>query len=89
MLLAFDLSLDNGLVRIGLCLAGILAFLIISALIIPLVQAFKADLKYIEMEINRTDGREQAHWIRRKKELWLSLIPFYRPRRRHRRHRHD
>lgn len=84
--------LASNLEKIGICLVGILVFAIVSAFVISFIKAFKSDLRYIEMEIHRTEGREQAHWKRRKKELYLSLIPFYRPRRhRHRddsKHRH-
>ena len=89
MLLALEIFADNEMLRMGVIVAIVLVGIMITAIIIPVIQAFKADLKYINMEINRTDGREQAHWKRRKKELWLSLIPFYRPRRRYRRHHHD
>ncbi len=87
MLIPLEIAMDGALTKIGLVLAGIFVLAVIAGLTIPVVQAFKSDLKYINMEINRTDGREQAHWKRRKRQLWLSLIPFYRPRRRH--HHHD
>ena len=38
----------------------------------------KDELDYINMEISRTTGRERIFWQRKKKRLWLSLIPFYR-----------
>lgn len=84
MLLPLEISTESNLLRIGSVVGIVLVGIIITAMIIPVIQGFKSDLKYIEMEINRTEGREQAHWKRRKKELYLSLIPFYRPRRRHR-----
>lgn len=90
MLLPLEITISNDLYRIGGIVAIILVGIVVTALVIPIVQAFKSDLKYIEMEIHRTDGREQAHWKRRKRELWLSLIPFYHPRRhRHHHHHHD
>ena len=92
MLIPLEISTSNPLLRIGGVVVVILGGVIVTAMIIPIVQGFRNDLKYIEMEIHRTDGREQAHWKRRKKELYLSLIPFYHPRRhRHRddsKHRH-
>lgn len=88
MLLPLAFTLTPQIKEILLWVAISVAGIIVAAIVISIIQAFKADLKYIEMEISRTDGREQAHWIKKKKELWLSLIPFYRPRRRHH-HHHD
>ncbi|MBR5500633.1 MAG: hypothetical protein IKV74_03810 [Clostridia bacterium] len=39
---------------------------------------FRQELQYLEMEIDRTEGAEQAYWKRQKRALWLSLLPFYR-----------
>ena len=41
-------------------------------------QAFLRELRYLNQEIARTEGRERQHYIRRKKRLLLSLIPFVR-----------
>lgn len=40
------------------------------------ISDFKQELKYLNCEIERTDGEEQKYWIRRRRKLWLSLIPF-------------
>ena len=56
----------------------ILLFLIIFINLVIFFMEFSKDLKYIKMEIRRTCGREQKYWIRRKRRLWLSLIPFVR-----------
>ncbi len=37
---------------------------------------FSHELKYLNCEIERTDGEERKYWIRRRRQLWLSLIPF-------------
>lgn len=39
---------------------------------------FTRELKYIEIEIERTEGREQKYWKKKKKKLLMSLIPFVR-----------
>lgn len=39
---------------------------------------FSFELKRINCEINRTEGDERCHWIRKRRRLWLSLIPFVR-----------
>lgn len=38
---------------------------------------FRRELLFLNTEIGRTTDSERAYWIRRKKHLWLSLIPFY------------
>ena len=55
-----------------------LAFLGVLVLIRTLgfVSAFKAELRYLNREIRRTVGDERRYWIRRRRRLWLSLIPF-------------
>ena len=39
---------------------------------------FSHELKYLNSEIRRTEGTEQRCWIRQRRRLWLSLIPFVR-----------
>ena len=62
-----------------LVLIGIVA----AAILIPLLtvlavrlQEFKRELKYLNNEIGRTTGYEQAYYIRKKRRLLLSLLPF-------------
>ena len=62
-------------------LVGIIAFLILLGLLVGLclfVKDFLQELEYINMEIQRTDGSERRYWIRQRRRLWLSLIPFVR-----------
>ena len=37
---------------------------------------FSNELRYLSMEIKRTLGRERKYYIRLRRKLWLSLIPF-------------
>ncbi|MBE6750538.1 MAG: hypothetical protein E7560_05185 [Ruminococcaceae bacterium] len=37
---------------------------------------FARELKYLNTEIKRTSGNERKYWKRRKRRLWLSLLPF-------------
>lgn len=46
--------------------------------IILQVKRFFWELNYINMEIARTTGEEQRQWQKKKRRLWLSLLPFYR-----------
>ena len=40
------------------------------------INDFSRELKYLNGEIGRTEGAERRHWIRQKRRLWLSWIPF-------------
>ena len=37
---------------------------------------FVSELRYLNMEIERTKGVERSYWLRRKHKLWRSLLPF-------------
>lgn len=57
----------------------IIVIILVLFVLISLTQFFKdfvQELKYINMEIERTDGSERRYWIRRRRKLWLSLVPF-------------
>lgn len=38
--------------------------------------AFKDELTYLNREIESSTGAEQIYWIRERRRLWLSLLPF-------------
>lgn len=60
---------------------SIFAILIVIGLFIRLcafMEDFVSELRYINSEIRRTDGAERRYWIRKRRRLWLSLIPFVR-----------
>ena len=60
-------------------LIGIFAVLVLLALLVKLalfINDFSQELKYINNEIHRTHGAERKHWLRERRRLWLSLIPF-------------
>lgn len=62
-------------------LIGIVAvfFLIILLFgLVSFINDFSQELRYLNNEIRRTDGAERRHWIRQRRRLWLSLIPFVR-----------
>ena len=42
----------------------------------PWIQWFRRELKYLNSEIKRNEGKEKERWKRRKKRLLLSIIPF-------------
>lgn len=37
---------------------------------------FSQELRCIKTEIRRSHGGEKKYWIRRKRRLWLSILPF-------------
>ena len=63
------------------CLFGVIAtiFLILALIrIVDFSKEFSATLYYLNMEIKRTNGADRKHWLRQRRRLWLSLIPFVR-----------
>lgn len=40
------------------------------------LKAFQKELRYINTEIGRTHGKERERWIRQKRRLFLSILPF-------------
>lgn len=60
-------------------LVGLIAFGFLILLLFGFAQFlndFSQELKYLNNEIGRTSGEERRYWIRRRRQLWLSLIPF-------------
>ena len=51
---------------VGLIVFGVVSF----------TTKFISELRQLNNEILRTTGEEKKHWIRRRRRLWLSLIPF-------------
>ena len=61
-----------------LCLLCILALPIIVVLIAIRIHGFIRELRYLNTEIARTTGEQCQYWLRLRRRLWLSLIPFVR-----------
>lgn len=63
-------------------IALILFFVFIGILFAVLIgrwqNNFRKELRYLRIEIERTEGREREYWIQKKRRLWLSLLPFVR-----------
>lgn len=66
---------DGGIYVVAAIILLILAALAVVRFAI-MFQAFRRELTYLNNEIARTEGRERQHYIKRKKRLFLSLIPF-------------
>lgn len=54
----------------------VMAVLLILRLALSLEKLIR-ELKYVNLEIKRTRGSERDYWKKKKRRLWLSLIPFY------------
>ncbi|MBQ9861142.1 MAG: hypothetical protein IJO75_02670 [Clostridia bacterium] len=37
---------------------------------------FTRELRYLNREIERSNGSDRRYWERRKRRLWLSILPF-------------
>lgn len=42
------------------------------------ILTFRRELKLLKSEIGRTFGRERKYWVRKRRRLWLSILPFVR-----------
>ena len=59
---------------IGIVAAFFLILLLFG--LVSFINDFSQELRYLNNEIRRTDGAERRHYIRQRRRLWLSLIPF-------------
>lgn len=59
--------------------ACIIAFFVLIGLLVELckfIHNFSAELRYLNIEIERTEGATRKYWLRKRRRLWLSLLPF-------------
>ena len=73
-----DITLDIQLDMAAIFAAVTILLILLCLWAVPLIVSFRDELKYINMEIQRTEGRERAHWEKKRRKLWLSLLPFVR-----------
>ena len=66
------------LVWIGVAIIGGVISIALLLNFFEWLSFFQKELRRINGEIERTEGRERAHWKKRKKRLLLSIIPFVR-----------
>ncbi|MBQ8696125.1 MAG: hypothetical protein IJ519_00230 [Clostridia bacterium] len=59
-------------------LLAVIVFLALAVWAAVSLHYFQMELRYLNNEISRTDGAEREMWKRRRRRLWLSLIPFVR-----------
>ena len=70
----FNVSAQMMRLLIGILV--VLAVVVFLAVFLPWLRDFRHEMRYINMEIQRNRGREREHWIKRKRRLWLSILPF-------------
>ena len=42
------------------------------------ILVFNEELDYLNNQIQKTEGRERRYWIRKRRRLWASILPFVR-----------
>lgn len=63
-------------IKFLICLfIGIFFTLIVGALIVFFVDFFR-ELRYLNKEIQCNYGAQRRYWVRQRRRLWLSLLPF-------------
>ena len=67
---------DSKFYVIAIIFGALLALIALGALIIFLIDFFR-ELSYLNKEIKCNHGRERQYWLKQRRKLWLSLIPFY------------
>lgn len=68
---------DMGIYLIfGICIGFLLIVVLIGFM--KWLLDFRGELHYLNIEIHRTRGKEQTYWIRKRRRLWLSILPFVR-----------
>ena len=55
---------------------GVLFLFFLIAEIVMTLQRFTKDLARLNREIHRSHPRDKAYWLKKRRRLWLSLIPF-------------
>lgn len=63
---------------IFLSIAAIIFLILVISKLYLSIKEFFLELRYINCELHRATDSERSYWLRRRKRLWLSLIPFVR-----------
>lgn len=65
-------------VEMGILIAGaiIVVLFVLVCVLARFVTDFSRELRILNIEIERTEGEEREHYIRQRRRLWLSLLPF-------------
>lgn len=66
---------DNTLLTAVIIIGAIVLFFTIVAAVMVL-QRFSRDLTRLNREIHRSSDDDKCYWLKKRRRLWLSLIPF-------------
>ena len=55
---------------------GVFLLLLFVISVVLRLERFLEELRYVNMEIQRASPRERKFWLRRRRRLWLMLLPF-------------
>lgn len=69
--------MTGGMVDLLIGVAIVIAIILVLAIFVPWLRDFRRELRYVNMEIERNTGRERERWMKRKKRLKLSILPFF------------
>jgi len=71
----FSVELVNQLDIALWILAGVVVLVLLVALA-KRIYDFRAELHYLNHEIERSHGSNRQYYCRRRRRLWLSILPF-------------
>lgn len=77
--MAADWTGDIGAAQ-WMCIVVVAAVVLVGSIVAlaDFINDFLSELKYLSCEIARTSGEEREFWIRKRRRLWLSWVPFVR-----------
>ena len=69
--------MENELTVMAIAVVAIAFVLILLWAFLVKLEEFRAELDYLNMEIRRAEGAEKKYWKKKRRQLWLSLLPFF------------
>ena len=69
--------MDEMVAILAVIIGGGFGFLLLVGFILW-IRDFRRELQSVNSEIERTEGEERQYWVWQRRQLWLSLLPFYR-----------
>lgn len=63
--------------KLVLIVVGLIVLLALVIWFAKFVNDFSRELRILNIEIRRSEGSERRHWLRARRRLWLSLLPFF------------
>lgn len=66
------IAIRDGLIYV----LGVIILVVILGAAMSSLVLFLQELRYLNKEVRSTSGAERKRWIRQRRRLWLSLLPF-------------